>query len=241
MDHVDSVLGLRPRGSRRGGCQGTMGALSLIILVLAACVPSPPMRERTVTLRPIDEIVRYQHEIDRWDGRFGFCSFADRKPIEDADELLVGFDYWLDPAEPFGCSEVNNIYYRSGFVFDVEPIRRLPRKVVLRATLTWTDEWSQRRTWNNWVLPMREGPNTQSCITEVLESAGSIFNDAEFLPGRFVRSGPGDVTGVVQAWTMRGERNWGFVLKSQEPSLLGRAACLSGHSNPTLKIVYLAP
>jgi hypothetical protein len=227
---------------RRFNLVGMFGALMILLPLLAACsVPvSLPLRRYTVTLSPSDLSNHYWNDFYKYE-TIGCGFHSTRLTSPPAGRLLVGADNDFEGGSgPLPCIRKDDLAYRGGVRFDVSGYRNLKRKVVEKATLSWTVESATVRDAAGNRRGVASGPDVTNCVGALLESKKSIFTEGEFLPGYPYRSGQGDVTSLVTSWIVNGDPNYGFVLVGLDESYSRNdAACLNTIGNLKLTITYL--
>jgi hypothetical protein len=176
----------------------------------------------TIQLGPLHQ--RHSYRLQRQGGAYGP---ADTEP----SRLYVGFVY-RDEKHVLGDASVN-VIYRGAVAFDVSAVRNR-RLVSAHLRLS---------------IQSSEGAGDQhSCTTDIGSGVEAWWLTDRWIEGQFAQSvaptdlGPNvttDVTPIVAAW-MRGEPNFGFVLKNSDENLAAftNKSCLTKYAAPTLEVVY---
>lgn len=144
---------------------------------------------------------------------------------------IVGFSY-SEEEHTLG-DDYHNTFYRLGVAFDVTALRN--RKLV-SAKLHLT------------IAASYGAGNNHSCATDVGTGTEFWWQNTAWLDGQFgygiapTDTGPeitADVTPIVAAW-LRGEPNYGFVLKNADENLGAfiNKRCETTYSNPNLELTY---
>jgi len=148
---------------------------------------------------------------------------------------VVGFAYLSKEMGLFEADRVENIFWRTAYAFDVSALRyRIPLAATLRAEARGVSEL---------------GVGGAPCITDVGTGTGPWWQEKpKWLEGQFNQvtvpnqSGVNfavDVMSIVAPW-LRGEPNYGFVLKNRDENIdaFANKSCTAYLSNPVLEISY---
>ncbi len=193
------------------------GAMLLLPLILASCTVSIPSRQYSVTLLPTGWVIGYESHL--WHDSSPYC--GPPKPIglgpDSPSEVMAG--YWRDNdpgTAPFPCGEGRSVVYRGAVVFDLTPITRLPRKIVYRATLSFTSRNEFRRDTGG---PISTAVN---CLRDIQRADVDPFRSEGLFPATPFERDPSmrinDVTPIVQSWIVKTAPNYGFVFIGTDES-----------------------
>jgi hypothetical protein len=196
----------------------TFGAATLLLpLILAGCTVSIPTRQYSITLKPTGWVIGYQ--IQSWRHTAPYCGPASYLGVgpDSPSEVMAGYARYNDPGTgPFPCGVGWSLVYRGAVVFDLTPITRLPRKIVYRATLSFTSRSEFRRDTG--------GPVSTAvdCLRDVQRADVDPFRYRGLFPATPFEREPSmrinDVTPIVQSWVVRTAPNYGFVFVGRDES-----------------------
>lgn len=204
--------------ARRTQRAGAAGALLLLPLILASCTVAIPTRQYSITLKPTGWVIGYQ--VASWHHTAPYCSFPGYFGVgpDSPSEVMAGYFRHNDPGTPpFPCGEGWSVVYRGAITFDLSPITRLPRKIVYRATLSFTSRSEFRRDTGG---PVSTAVN---CLRDIQRADVDPFRNQGLFPATPFEREPNmrinDVTPIVQSWVVKTAPNYGFVFVGPDESL----------------------
>lgn len=215
----------------------------LLPLILASCTVSIPSRQYSVTLLPIGWVTGYQR--DSWHHSAVYCGLSLRgigPETSGHNEVLAGYSRAFDPGTaPFPCGYKTAYVYRGAVVFDLTPVTRLPRKIVYRATLSFTVRSQFRR---DAIGPVSTAVD---CLRDIQRADTDPFRNQGLFPAtQFVRDPSmriNDVTPIVQSWVSRTAPNYGFVFVGTDesfPDSNGKCLAFINARDARLIVTYYA-
>lgn len=189
----------------------------LLSLLLAGCTVSIPTRQYSVTLLPTGWVIGYH--VRHWHDSAPYCGPASYIGVgpDSPSEVMAGYFRIYHPGTaPFPCGEGWSVVYRGAVTFDLTPITRLPRKIVYRATLSFTSRSEFRRDTG--------GPVSTAvdCLRDIQRADVDPFRYKGLFPATPFEHESGmrinDVTAIVQSWVVRTAPNYGFVFVGTDES-----------------------